>query len=161
MLILLGLVLLFTAMQAQTVNKKEIYNPLANAEKDLDSVIHKAKQEKKNVFVQIGGSWCSWCLKFQQVVDADKEIDSISKNNYVVYHLNYSNENKNLALLKRFEFPQRFAFPVIVILDNKGKRLHTQNTTYLEDRGNYNRNHMLMFFKHWTPVALNADSYKR
>ena len=84
MLILLGLVLLFTAMQAQTVNKKKIYNPLANAEKDLDSVIHKAKQEKKNVFVQIGGSWGSLWLKFQQFVDVDREMDSIRKNNYGV-----------------------------------------------------------------------------
>ena len=41
--------------------------------------------------------------------------------NYVVYHLNYSKENYNAKLLTKYNFPQRFGFPVFLILDGEGK----------------------------------------
>jgi hypothetical protein len=52
-----------------------------------------------------------------------------------------------------------FNFPLFLILDEKGKRLHTQNSSYLEKDKNYSKEKVFEFFESWTPDALNAKKY--
>jgi len=108
----------------------------------------------------IGGNWCSWCLKFNKQVLQDKQLDSAVSANYVFYHLNYSKENKNLDILKTYGFPQRFGFPVFVILDANGNRIHTQNSAYLEEGKGYSKSKIMEFLDNWSPNAHKADNYK-
>ena len=51
--------------------------------------------------------------------------------------------------------PQRFGFPVFIILNGDGEVLHTQDTALLEEGKSYNKNHVLRFLKSWTYKALN------
>ena len=81
--------------------------------------------------------------------------------NYVTYHLNYSSENKNEDVLASLGFPQRFGFPVFVILDGNGNRLHTQDSALLEAVKGHNANKILQFFNQWTPEALNPKVYEK
>lgn len=138
----------------------KLYNPNADAENDIKQAIQKAKKENKHVLIQAGGNWCSWCIKFNTFTKNDKSIDSLINANYVVYHLNYSPENKNTAILKKYGFPQRFGFPVFLILNSSGKLLHTQNSAYLEEGKGYSKRAVTGFLKDWTPAALSPDSYK-
>ncbi len=139
--------------------KVKIYNPEANASKQLDSALKVAKQQKKHVFIQIGGNWCSWCVMLHKFYNTEFQVDSAIKANYVVVLLNYSQENKNLETLKKLEFPQRFGFPALVILNSDGKRLHTQNTAYLEKGRGYDKDKVLDFLKAWSPAALEPNLY--
>ncbi|OQX98910.1 MAG: hypothetical protein B6I20_10535 [Bacteroidetes bacterium 4572_117] len=93
--------------------------------------------------------------------NADNQIDSALNANYVVSLVNYSKENKNLDILKQFEYPQRFGFPVIVILDADGRRLHTQNSVHLEQGRGYSKKKFLEFLNNWSPKALNPENYKK
>jgi hypothetical protein len=63
--------------------------------------------------------------------------------------------------LARYGFPQRFGFPVFLILDGNGKLLHTQNSAYLED-GNksYKKEVVMGFLGDWSPTALDPGQYK-
>src|SRR5580765_1638784 len=72
-----------------------LYNPNANAQKDIAAAVSKAKAEKKFVMLMAGGNWCSWCRLFNRTVTEDKQLDSALNANFIVYHLNYSDENKN------------------------------------------------------------------
>jgi thioredoxin-related protein len=148
-------------LAAQDLKKFNLYHPDANAKKELQDAITKAKQEKKHVFVQIGGNWCIWCARFHDFINSDAAVDSLIKADYIVYHLNYSKENKNTGLLTKYEFPQRFGFPVFLILDGNGRLLHTQNSGYLEN-GNkgYDREAVLGFLQDWRPAALDPKQYK-
>lgn len=145
---------------AQDMTKFKLYKPEENAEKALEEVVEKAKDENKHVFVQIGGNWCVWCARFEDFVKSDPSIDSLVKENYLVYHLNHSKENKNTELLERFKFPQRFGFPVFLILNGKGELLHTQNSAYLEAGKGYDREKVMGFFKDWTREALDPKQYR-
>jgi thioredoxin-related protein len=145
---------------AQTEGDK-LYHPDADAAKDIAAAVKKAKAEHKYVLLQGGGNWCSWCIEFARLCKADPQLDSAMNAGYIWYHLNYSKENKNEAVFAKYGYPQRFGFPVFIILNEKGERLNTQNSEYLEDgKKSYNHDKVLEFLKKWSPAAFDPKLYK-
>jgi len=138
----------------------KLYNPSENADSALKVAIKDAKAQGKHVFVQIGGNWCIWCARFNQFVTKDAQIDSLVNANYVVFHMNYSPENKNSNLMAKFGYPQRFGFPVFIVLDSKGKQLHTQNSAYLEQDKGYSKAKVMEFSRIGDPKPLIPLSIK-
>lgn len=157
---LVVIMVLFASLQSFANDSTKLYDPKANVEKDVAAALVKAKKEGKHVLLQIGGNWCSWCYKFNSFVNTDSTLKHVMENNYVVYHLNYSPENKNEAYLKKLGFPQRFGFPVMVILDADGNRLHTQDSGLLEKGNGYDKDKVKSFFMNWSPVVLKESYYK-
>ena len=137
-----------------------IYNPDADVSADISKGLIRAKAENKNLFLQIGGNWCPWCIKFHKMCTDDSDIKALMDKSYVFLLVNYSKENRNLAALKKLDYPQRFGFPVFVILDANGKKIHTQNSSYLEDGAGYSKKKVVDFMTQWTPEALNPEHYK-
>ncbi|HEV7782755.1 MAG TPA: thioredoxin family protein [Chitinophagaceae bacterium] len=160
-LILLTLVL-FSVLSAfsQDMTKFKLYSPEANAKKEIEEAVKEAKNSGKHVMIQIGGNWCIWCARFNDFVTNDKSLDSLLKSNYVVYHLNYSKENKNADLLKKYEFPQRFGYPVFLVLNEKGDLIHTQSSWFLEAGKSYDKEKVTAFFSDWSRKALDPAQYK-
>jgi hypothetical protein len=134
------IMILIIDLNAQTSEVK-LYNPEADAKNDLQNVVAKANAEGKHVLLQID------------------TLKSVLTEKYITYHLNYSKENWNEDLLADFGYPQRFGFPVFVVLDGKGNRLHTQNSVYLEENKGYSTKEVLEFFNSWSPTALDPKSY--
>ena len=138
----------------------KLYNPSANAEKDIAAAVKQAKAENKFVLLQGGGNWCSWCIEFARFCKADPRIDSVMKAGFIWYHLNWSKENENKKTFAKYGYPQRFGYPVFIILNGKGERLNTQNSEYLEDgKKSYNREKVIAFLEMWAPRALNPEMY--
>jgi len=150
----------FSTVKAQDLTKFNLYSPTENAKAEIEKDVKLAKNAKKHVFVQIGGNWCIWCYRFNDMVTKDASIDSLIRDNYVVYHLNYSKEHKNEALLAKYGYPQRFGFPVFLILDGNGRLLHIQNSGYLEKDKGYDRDKVIGFFNDWSPKALDPKQYQ-
>lgn len=153
----LGFLVISNAQEA----KFKLYNPFRDANQQIDSALEIAKNENKHVLLQIGGNWCSWCIMLHKFYASESQVDSSLKTDYVVEYINFSKENKNLEVLKRLEFPQRFGFPVLVILDADGKRLHTQNSAYLEEGRGYSKEKLLEFLNQWKPDALKPENYEK
>lgn len=155
------LLIFFLSLSFTIFAQAKIYNPKANAKADLSQAIKKAKAENKHVFIQVGGNWCPWCILMHDFYTENQKIDSILNANYVPVLINYSRENKNLEVLEQLDYPQRFGFPVIVILDKNGNRLHTQNTAYLEEGKGYNEKVFADFLKSWNKNALDPKNYQK
>lgn len=165
MICLISIVLTYAYGYAQN-NKTSpvntfLYHPEENATAAITNAIQQAKAENKQVLVQAGGNWCVWCMEFNRFIHADAHIDSLLKADYVVYHLNYSKENKNLAVFEQYHFPQRFGFPVFLILNNKGELIHTQNSAYLEEDKSYSKEKVFNFLSDWNRAALNPATYSK
>ena len=140
--------------------QEKLYNPAADASKDLKAAITKAAAQKKYVLIQAGGNWCSWCIEFARLAKATPKIDSAINAGYVWYHLNWSKENENKKIFAKYNYAQRFGFPVFIILNEKGERIHTQNSEYLEDgKKSYNIVKVQAFLEMWAPRALNPAMY--
>lgn len=158
--LLLSLVamLFITSLSAQP---KPVYDTTANAKQQVAKAVENAAKNGKHVLLQIGGNWCPWCIKLHRFYAAEATVKAELENNYELVMVNYSKENKNLDLLKELDYPQRFGFPVLVVLDGNGKRIHTQNSAYLEKDGGYSVETVTTFLKQWSPGALNPELYTK
>lgn len=155
-------VLLAAAIEAQTELKK-VYNEDVNPLEQIDQALVKAKAEGKFVICQVGGNWCPWCLRFADFITNDPAISKVIDENFTYIHVNYNprkseGEEKHQqakALMKRLNNCGRFGFPVFVVLDEDGKVIHIQDSSFLEEGQGYNQEKVLRFFKNWTPKVVN------
>lgn len=160
----LFLVLILTALNftfGQTSEKKKVYDETANAKKQINEAVINAKKNNKHVLLQIGGNWCPWCILFDNLTTTNEEIVDYLNKNYEVVHVNYSKNNKNEEVLTELKHPERFGFPVFVILDENGNLIHTQNSSYLESKEvkGHDPNEVLAFLKAWSYEALDPNTY--
>jgi len=143
-------------------DKVKLYDPTLDGMKQIKEAVSKAKSQSKNVLIQYGGNWCSWCLRFHAMATGAHKVDSLIKADYVYLLINYSKENKNMEMMKQLEYPNRFGFPVFVILDGNGKRLHTQDSGLLEHNTvkGYDTTKVITFLKMWDVRAVDPSTYK-
>jgi thiol-disulfide isomerase/thioredoxin len=116
------------------------YNENQDPRADLKKATELAKKENKHVLVQFGGNWCSWCMRFHALVNGTPN-----------------------SIFKEFDYPNRFGYPVFVILDKNGKRLNTQDSDSFEHRDpnvkGYDTTKVARFLTLWTPKALDPATY--
>lgn len=126
------------------------YNPDADAQSDIDSLLVQAKKEKKNIIIQAGGNWCVWCLRFNDYIHQTARINDLLKRRFLYYHLNYSKENKNDAVFNKYA-PEgnKLGYPFFIVLDKNGKTLHVQESGSLEKGKGYDEEKVLKFFNTW------------
>ena len=141
----------------QLAYSAEIYNPSADAMTDIKSAIALSKETDKHVFVKVGGNWCGWCKMYAKFTGADKDIMRVMEDEYVFVLVNWSTENKNPDAMSYLGNPDRFGFPVFVIIDGDGKVLHTQDSALLEEGKGYNKKHIMRFLTVWTAGAVDPN----
>ena len=155
---------LATMVNAQTAQKK-VYNENINPLDQIDQALVKAKADGKFVVCQVGGNWCPWCLRFADFITNDTTISKLISDNFEYIHVNYNprkSENAEkaaqaAALMTRLDNCGRFGFPVFVVLDDAGKIIHIQDSSFLEEGQGYNKEKVLRFFKNWTPQAVKNN----
>lgn len=148
--------MLSTQIDAQA---KKLYDTDAIPSDQFQKAIKEAKQYDKHIMVQIGGNWCPWCFRFHDFHTKNPELDSILNEHYILINVSYDPKMKD-PLYSRLGYPQRFGFPVLVITNKFGNRIHTQNSWYLEDGENtYDYKKFKSFLVNWSPVAVDPESY--
>ena len=160
------IITLFTVLITLPVNAltglKKVYNEDINPIEQIDQALIKAKTKGKFVICQVGGNWCPWCLRFADFITNDTAISKVINENFEYIHVNYNprksgsevQQQQAAALMKRLDNCGRFGFPVFVVLDEEGKVVHIQDSSFLEEGKGYNQEKVLRFFKNWTPKAV-------
>jgi thioredoxin-related protein len=159
-------VVLLAVLMAATVDAqsglKKVYNEDINPIGQIDQALVKARSEGKFVICQVGGNWCPWCLRFADFITNDTVISKVIQENFEYIHVNY-NPRKSAseekaeqakALMIRLNNCGRFGFPVFVVLDEEGRVIHIQDSSFLEEGQGYNQEKVLRFFNNWTPQAV-------
>jgi thiol:disulfide interchange protein len=158
---ILFLLLFLTSIFLYAQDRVQIYDALADARHDLDQAIQLAGQENKHVLVLVGGNWCPWCVKLHGFFTSEPVIDSVLTADYVLVRINYSKENRNPETMALLGYPQRFGFPVLLVMDAQGNRLHTQNTAYLEQDIGYSVEKVKGFLLDWNHAATDPTTYQK
>lgn len=154
--ILKSIVIIFIIISSVSVSgqeSKKLYDPSLNGMKQIREAIARAGKEGKNVWIQYGGNWCSWCIRFDAFCKADSAVGKIIAENYIPVKLNYDPSNKNDEANSFLGNPARFGFPVFIIVDGKGHIIHIQDSSLLEEGKGYSKDKVTGFFTQWTPAA--------
>ena len=161
-LFLLFLAVCFVLNLNAQADQRKVYNEDINPIEQIEQAVAKAKSEGKFVICQVGGNWCPWCLRFADFITNDTIISKVIEESFVYIHVNYNprkseGEAKTAlakSMLERLNNPERFGFPVFVVLDDDGKVIHLQDSSFLEEGNGYNQEKVLRFFRNWTPKAV-------
>jgi thioredoxin-related protein len=160
--IVLLIAILFSLSSDAQMAQKKVYNEDINPIEQIDQAVVKAKSEGKFVICQVGGNWCPWCLRFADFITKDTTITKVINENFEYIHVNYNprksqgeeKQAQGKALMKRLDNCGRFGFPVFVVLDEEGKVVHIQDSSFLEEGKSYSQEKVLRFFKNWTPQTV-------
>lgn len=135
---------------AQTTQAPEPkFDPSRDAAKDIDAAVAEAKRAGKHVILDVGGEWCGWCHALDRYFREHPQILAVREKHYVWLKVNYSQENKNTAVLSRY--PAIPGYPHFFVLDQEGKLLQSQGTAVLEKGPSYDDDKMLEFLQKWAP----------
>ena len=161
--LIIGVISMFLTISAsaQTALKK-VYNEDINPIEQIDKAVAKAKSEGKFVVCQVGGNWCIWCLRFADFISKDTTISKLIDDNFEYIHVNYNPRKSGgeekaqqaAALMKRLDNCGRFGYPVFVVLDDEGKVIHIQDSSFLEEGQGYSQEKVIRFFRNWIPKAV-------
>jgi thiol:disulfide interchange protein len=129
----------------------EKYDPLRNADQDIQDALTEAKRTNRRVLLEVGGLWCVWCRHMDDFFDKHSDVLALREKYFVTLKINFSDENKNEVVLSRY--PKVAGFPHIFVLDNDGNLLHSQDTGELEEGKGYNTDKFTEFLKQWADVS--------
>lgn len=157
-LMIAAIAALLTLTASAQSNLKKIYDESIDPVEQIEKAVKQAEKEGKFVISQVGGNWCRWCLMFADFVAKDAELTQLIDENFVFIHSNYNPRErageKTLEMLKKLGNPERFGFPVFVVMDQNGKVIHTQDSSFLEEGNGYSRDKVARFFQNWTTKAV-------
>ncbi|MEO8847937.1 MAG: thioredoxin family protein [Casimicrobiaceae bacterium] len=127
------------------------FDPSRDAAADVAHAVVQAKASARNVLVDVGGEWCSWCHILDDFFAADGDARALRDQDYVTVKVNWSPQNRNAALLARW--PRIDGYPHLFVLDANGKLLRSQSTGELELGHGYDRAKLLAFLRRYAPHA--------
>ena len=158
-LLVAGLLLVLTCLPAISQKRRYTaatkyvpvmeYDPKRNATLDLAAAIKEAHRTHRNVLIEVGGDWCSWCHTLDKFFAAHPELVQLRDKNFVTLKVNYSDENQNKEVLSRY--PEISGYPHIFFLDSHGKLLISQDTGVLESGRSYNLEKFTTVLTNWGP----------
>jgi len=129
-----------------------LYNPQADAKREIKEALEHAAREHKNVILVFGGNWCYDC----HVLDLafhHPEIEPRLKAHYIVVHVDIGEYDKNLDLAERYQVPLRKGVPALAVLAPDGKLLYSQQAGEFEAARSLAPEDVMAFLKKWQPTA--------
>ncbi len=141
-----------SAQEAAPGRKK--FDPARDAAKDIEQAIQLAAASGRRVLLDVGGEWCVWCHRLDQLFIDNPDLAAFLEKNYVVVKVNWSKENKNEEVLSRY--PKVAGYPHLFVLEADGSLLHSQDTAALEEGKGHSKQKVMAFLEEWAPPAADA-----
>ena len=130
------------------------FDPARDAQKDLSDAVALAGKSGRRVLMDVGGEWCVWCRRLDTLWATNAGLRAYRDSNYVTLKVNWSPENKNVALLSKY--PRIPGYPHFFVLEKDGTFLHSQGTGELEKGKGHDPEKVMAFLKAWAPPARDS-----
>ncbi len=127
------------------------YDPKRDADQDIRDASAEAQRTNRRILLEVGGDWCSWCHRLDEFFEAHPDLISLRDKNFVTVKINFSEENRNAAVLARYDpIP---GYPHVFVLDSDGKLLRSQDTSAFEEGKSYNAERLAAFLTNWAKAS--------
>ena len=132
----------YDKLKADLRTQPNIYDESADGSKQVAAALDLARKEHKQVLLQFGANWCLPCHQLHKLFETDKTIAEELEKGYVVVMIDVNKEH-NKDVDTKYGRPTQSGLPVIVVLDDDGKLLTTQD--------HLNPEKVMTFLKEWSP----------
>jgi len=125
----------------------KVYDDQRNPYNDANAALALAKKTNRNVLIEIGGNWCTWCHKMDAFLLKNPNIYKELHSKYVLLKINVSDTNENDDFMKAL--PPVLGYPHMYVSTASGKMLLSKDTAELQDNNGYSTEYWLDFLEQW------------
>ncbi|MBI5295408.1 MAG: thioredoxin family protein [Chloroflexi bacterium] len=126
---------------------KTLFNPNQDHAQELQRTILRARQERKNILIEVGADWCVWCHRLEHFILSNPELHLLRSQNYIHMRL-FSGEGGSLPDVFD-KLPPFDGIPHFFVYDFQGNLLHSQHTEPFEVGESYDYNKVWEFLAAW------------
>ncbi|NMP33574.1 thioredoxin family protein [Thalassotalea sp. M1531] len=119
--------------------------------KDAVAAIELAKSSNRNVLIEIGGNWCTWCHKMDAFLAKNPDIYQTLHEEFVLLKISVSDSNENAEFMKGL--PPVLGYPHMYVSTSAGKMILSKDTAEFLESGEYSREQWLAFINKWKVKA--------
>jgi len=125
----------------------QVYSELRDPFKDAQAAIALAAKSNRNVLIEIGGNWCTWCHKMDAFLAKNPQVYQTLHDNYVLLKINVSDSNGNEAFMQ--SLPPVQGYPHMYVSTSTGQILLSKDTAELLDNLEYSVDYWQAFLAKW------------
>jgi len=126
----------------------QVYDDQRDPFKDAAAALALAKETNRQVLIEIGGNWCSWCHKMDSFLAKNPDIYQALHSQYVLLKINVSDSNENNDFME--SLPPVLGYPHMYVSTAQGKMILSKDTAELLNDNNYSREQWLSFLSKWS-----------
>jgi hypothetical protein len=134
------------------LDNKDIYDSVADPDKQIADTLRAAAAAHKRVLVVFGGNWCFDCHVLDEAFHSPEIAPTVAKS-FEVVHIDIGHMDKNLDVAKRYDVPLDRGVPAIAVLDSDGKLLFSQKRGEFEAARSLAPEDILAFLIKWKPIS--------
>jgi len=134
----------------------KVYDDQRDPFKDGAAAIALAQKTHRQVLIEIGGTWCSWCHKMDAFLASNPDVYNALHSQYVLLKVSVSDSNENNDFMK--SLPPVLGYPHMYVSTAQGKMILSKDTAELLDEGNYSKTQWLSFLNTWSVDAILAKT---
>ena len=122
------------AKQNAKSKAERIYDDTADAAKEIEAALARARREHTRVLIQWGANWCGWCTKLHATCAKDSDIAKELRDEYEVVLVDIGQFDRNMELAARLGAKlKENGVPFLTILGEDGAPVANRETGSLED----------------------------
>ena len=133
----------------------KVYDEKSDPFSDANAALALAKATNRQVLIEIGGNWCSWCHKMDAFLVNNKDVYQKLHSQYVVLKISVSDSNENKAFMD--SLPPVLGYPHMYVSTASGKMILSKDTAELLSGDHYSRDNWLAFLDKWS-IASTRDT---
>jgi len=145
--------LLNMSLKHELPEYSQVYDDQRNPFNDANAALALAKKTNRNVLIEIGGNWCTWCHKMDAFLLKNPNVYQALHSKYVLLKVNVSDTNENDDFMKAL--PPVLGYPHMYVSTATGKMLLSKDTAELQDKNGYSTKYWLAFLQQWQLKELN------
>ncbi len=111
--------------------------------------VRQSRGDHRTVVVMFGGNWCIWCRRLDYSLTHDAVLAPIVQQSFRFVHVD---SRANRALDEELGHPTSHGVPVLVVLDESGHPVFTQDTGLLELGEGHSRTRVEAFLRRFAPA---------
>jgi thiol:disulfide interchange protein len=125
----------------------KVYDDQRDPFKDANAALLLAKNTNRNVLIEIGGNWCTWCHKMDAFLLKNPQVYQELHSKYVLLKISVSDSNENDDFMDAL--PPVLGYPHMYVSTASGKMLLSKDTAELQDNNGYSTEYWLNFLQQW------------